>query len=396
MKHRPAVKTALTSLCLLLLLATLGCDIEVGNWARATHERTVALDVPLPPGSAVDVDTQLGSVTVSGADVTDCNIVAEIVARAPTEEEARQLAKQIRITAESSRDTLKIRADKPRATQNRSISVSYTVTVPRQTSVVCRSAYGPLEIARLSGSVTGKTSSGPIDVGHIEGTVDVSTSYGSVACKNVAGPTVKLRSSSGSITATNVRAELQAETAYGPVTCAKIAADELRLKSSSGDISISSADFRTCDAHTSYGTVRVDGLEGDSIKLHSGSGSVDLLTSAAGTVDLSTSYGQIRVDNVTTAQLTAKSSSGNVDVVCSDTTAADLNANVKTGYGSIRFTPPPAFAGAVYLATSYGSVRADRPITVSGELTKKKINGKIGDGPGTLRLETGSGSIVLK
>ncbi|MBN1511432.1 MAG: DUF4097 family beta strand repeat protein [Phycisphaerae bacterium] len=396
MKQLRSRENALACLCLLLLLATLGCDIEVDNWAHATHERTVALDIPLTPGSAVDVDTQLGSVTVTGADVADCNIVAEIVARAPTQEEARQLAEQVQIATESSQGTLKIRADKPRVTQNRSISVSYTVTAPRQTSVVCRSAYGSLEIARLNGSVTGKTSSGTIEIGDIEGAVDVSTSYGSVACKNVAGPTVKLRSSSGSITATNVRAELQAETAYGPVTCDEIAADELRLKSSSGTISISSADFRTCDAHTSYGAVRCDGLRGDSIKLHSGSGSVDLLTSSADTMDLSTSYGRIKADGITTTRLTAKSSSGDVDVLCSDSTPASLTADARTVYGSIRFTAPPAFSGGVYLATSYGTVRTDRPITVSGELTKKKINGTMGDGPGTLRLETGSGSIVLK
>jgi len=53
-----------------------------------------------------------------------------------------------------------------------------------------------------------------------------------------------------------------------------------------------------------------------------------------------------------------------------------MNADVRTGYGSIRFTAPSAFGGGVHLATSYGNVR--------------------GDGPGTLRLETSSGSIVLK
>jgi len=389
-------KTARTGLCLLLLLATLGCDIEVGNWARARHERTVALAAPLAPGSTVDVDTRFGSVTVTGADVADCNIVAEIVASAPTEDEARQLAEQVRITAESSGSTLKIRADKPSLSHNRSIGVSYTITVPRQTNAVCHSSYGTLEIARLNGNVTAKTRSGAVEAEDIEGSVHLNTSYGSVTCKDVVGQTVTLRSSSGSITVANVKATLQAETAYGPVTCANVSADELKLKSNSGKIDISGATFNNCDAHTSYGTVTCDGLKGDAIKLHSGSGSVDLADSSADTIELSTSYGRIKAAGITTTQLTAKSSSGNVDVVCSASTPADLTADVKSGYGGIRFTAPPAFSGAVHLATSYGSVRTELPITVSGEISKKKLAGTTGDGAGVLRIETNSGSIVLK
>jgi len=66
-----------------------------------------------------------------------------------------------------------------------------------------------------------------------------------------------------------------------------------------------------------------------------------------------------------------------------------------TSYGSIDFTPPPAFAGQVDLSTSYGSVRTDRPITISGEVSKKKLQGTVGQGKGNLHLETSSGSINL-
>jgi len=50
----------------------------------------------------------------------------------------------------------------------------------------------------------------------------------------------------------------------------------------------------------------------------------------------------------------------------------------------------------VDLSTDYGSVRTALPVTVSGEITKTKITGKVGNGNGQLRLQTSSGSINLK
>lgn len=62
----------------------------------------------------------------------------------------------------------------------------------------------------------------------------------------------------------------------------------------------------------------------------------------------------------------------------------------------MTFTAPPAFAGQVRMATDYGSVRTDRPITISGEIGKKRIEGAIGQGQGHLHLETSSGSVTLR
>jgi DUF4097 and DUF4098 domain-containing protein YvlB len=48
------------------------------------------------------------------------------------------------------------------------------------------------------------------------------------------------------------------------------------------------------------------------------------------------------------------------------------------------------------MSTSYGSIRAERPITISGEVSKKKLKGTIGQGKGKLYLQTNSGSIKVK
>jgi DUF4097 and DUF4098 domain-containing protein YvlB len=382
------------SLCLGGLLLQAGCDIQFGCWSQAKYERTAERQAPLADGSTLVAETSHGSVTVTGADVTDCTVVAEICGRAPTEEEAQELAEQVEIELEMGGETLTVKADKPKTGHNRSISISYTITVPRRTHLECSSSYGAIKVTDINGNVSGKTSSGSIAAEHIEGSVNLDTSYGSVTCRHITGDNSVATSSSGSITAEDIKGSAQLSTSYGQVTCRDMSEGDLRAKSSSGTITLTNASFGDCDAHTSYGSVVCEKLTGDSIKLHSGSGGIKVTQAAADTADLSTSYGRITCRQVATPDLTAKSGSGNLDIVCSDS-PADMTADLVTSYGSISFTAPAGFGGQVDLSTSYGSVKTERPITINGEVSKKKLRGTIGQGTGKLHLHTGSGSISL-
>jgi len=350
-------KLLILNCCLGVVCIQTGCDINLGSWSQAKYERTVERQAPLADGSTLAAQTSHGFVTVTGADVTECTVVAEICGRAPSEEEAQELAEQVDIELEMVGDTLTVEADKPQAGRNRSISISYTITVPRQTNLECGSSYGAIEIDDIHGDVRGKTSSGSITAENIEGSVDLHTSYGSITCKDM---------SEG----------------------------DIRLKSSSGTIKLTNASFGRCEAHTSYGAVVCKVLTGSSIKLHSDSGSIKVTTAVSDVSDLSTSYGRITGRQLTTPDLLAKSGSGDLDIVCSDSPAG-MTADLVTSYGSIDFTAPPGFGGKVDLSTSYGSVKTERPITISGKVSKKELRGTVGQGTGKLHLETGSGSISL-
>jgi len=389
-------KTILTLGCVCLFSIAAGCDIQIGDWGQAKYDRTVQRQAPLPAGSTLVAKTSLGFVTITGADVTDCNVVAEISGRAPTDEEAQELAEKVEITLETVGDTMTVKADKPTTKHNRSISISYTITVPKQTHVECASSYGAIKVSGINANVRGNTSSGSVAAENIEGAVSLDTSYGSVKCRNISGGELAVKSSSGSITAEGIKGPTRLNTSYGSITCRDVSGGDVQLKSSSGAINLTKASFGDCDVHTSYGSIDADELKGDSIKLHSDSGSVHVTTASADTVGISTSYGRITGRQITTNDLTARSGSGNLDVDCSQATPADITASLVTSYGSIDFTPPPGFAGQVDLSTSYGSIRTSRPITVSGEVSKKQLKGTIDEGSGKLHLQTSSGSINLK
>ena len=382
--------------CLCLLLIVTGCDIHIGDWGRAKYERTVQQQAPLGPGSTVVAKTSFGSVTITGADVTDCSVVAQIRVQAPTEEEAREIAEQVEIKLEQVGQTLTVKAEKPPKKRRRSISISYNITVPKQTNVDCASSYGAIKLSDINGDVKGKTSSGSISAENIQGSAQLDTSYGPVTCRNITGDNIKVKSSSGAINAENIRGSAELDTSYGSITCRDISGGDVKLRTSSGKIKLSKASCTDYDVHTSYGSINADELTGNLLKLHSSSGGIYVTEASADSADISTSYGRITCRQITTTDLTAKSGSGNIDIIFSDSTPAEITANVTTSYGSIDFTTPPEFTGQVDLATSYGSIRTDLPITISGEISKKKLSGTIGQGNGKLYLKTSSGSIKIR
>jgi DUF4097 and DUF4098 domain-containing protein YvlB len=384
------------SCCLCLLIMISGCDIQIGGWGQAKYERTIQRQAPLNPGSSLYVDTSAGSIIITGGDVTECSVIAEICGRAPTEEEAQLLAEQVTIELETVENTLTVKADKPQTRNNRSVSISYDITVPKQTNIECASSYGAIEIANIKGQTSGKTSSGSVKAKNIDGPTNLDTSYGSINCRNITGDNIIVKSSSGSITAEIIKGPTQLTTSYGSITCTDMSDGDLKLKTSSGKIRISNASFGNCDVHTSYGSIVSNELEGKSIKLHSGNGNINVTESSADTTNLSTSYGRITCRQIKTNEITAKSGSGNLDITCSDPTPDEMIADLVTSYGSIDFTAPQNFAGQVDLSTSYGSIRTIRPITINGEISKKKLKGTIGEGNGKLHLQTSSGSINLQ
>jgi DUF4097 and DUF4098 domain-containing protein YvlB len=389
-------RTVATGLALGLLITACGCDMRFGNWSQAKYERTSGHQAPLSAGGTLDVSTDSGSISITGDEVTECRVEATIVAHAPTEEEAQELAEQVQIRLDAADDTMKIRADKPRLTNNRSIAVSYVITAPRQVNVLCESDYGSLSVTGLTGTVKGRTSSGSVTARRIEGPADLHTSYGSISCEDLAGPTTWLRSSSGSISVIDLKGSAKIDTSYGSVSCERAAGESLDLKTSSGRIALTDVSFPECMAETSYGSIVCRTFTGKAIKLRSSSGSVELAGVRADTVDLHTSYGRVEAREITTGDLLANSGSGSIEVACSASCPADLKAHVKTSYGSIGFVAPAQFSGEVRLTTSYGSVQTALPVQVTGRIEKNNLTGRIGEGTGLIHLESGSGSVELK
>ena len=69
---------------------------------------------------------------------------------------------------------------------------------------------------------------------------------------------------------------------------------------------------------------------------------------------------------------------------------------VSTVNGSITLTLPDSLSTDVRASTVNGDITTDFPMTVSGRMSRRRLEGTIGGGGRTLAIESVNGGITLK
>jgi DUF4097 and DUF4098 domain-containing protein YvlB len=199
-KMKKGCFTKISLLCLLcLLIVSASCCINVGGWAlSAKYERTVQLSAPLKSGSTFATKTHNGSITITGAEVTDCNLTATIIARALTEEDAKEVAEQTEIKLEPFGNRLTAKIKKPIMMRNRSVSVNLTVILPKKTSLELVTHNGGVKITDITGEIDATTHNGSVTATRIAVNTKLETHNGRVTCKEISGD-AQLRTHNGEI-----------------------------------------------------------------------------------------------------------------------------------------------------------------------------------------------------
>lgn len=341
MKTCLITRISLAALLCLLVITSYGCIVIADNCCSANvkHETTAQASAPLAPGSMLIAETTRGSITVTGDDVSDCSVTATIVAHAESDDHARRLAEQVHIKLVHSGNKLTVKVDKPDSIQCGFISVSLDIVVPKQTSLQCADSRGSIEIANINGDVKAHTTRGSVTIQDVDGSVHADSSRGSITCRNVSADTIKLQTTRGSISVTQTN-------------CTQL-------------------------------------------KLNSSRGNIDVVESTADSANISSSRGNVSYKHATTAELTAHSSRGSIDISYAPSAQPEIIADVSASRGNIDFAIPPAFSGNVDLSVNRGSVKSNVPITITGQISKERISGTIGQGKGNLRLHSSRGSIKI-
>ena len=200
MKKYHFARTSLSCLLCLVVLSA-GCCINVGGcFMRAKYERTLQLSAPLSPGSTFEAQTHNGSITIEGADVSECSLTATIVTRAATVEEAQELSDKVNVTLVPSGNRLTVKIDKPTNLINKSVSVSLDAQVPNETDLQLVTHNGAVEISDIIGRLDANTHNGKVVCERISGATALETHNGSVACYEISGD-AKLKSHNGDVKA---------------------------------------------------------------------------------------------------------------------------------------------------------------------------------------------------
>jgi DUF4097 and DUF4098 domain-containing protein YvlB len=115
-----------------------------------------------------------GGIAVSGWDRDSVAVTVRIQTQARTDDAARDLAHQIRISASSGT----IRADGPSTSGRESWSVSFVVSVPRRSDVRAETVNGPISVEDVTGKMELRAVNGPLHLDGVGGDVHARTTNG--------------------------------------------------------------------------------------------------------------------------------------------------------------------------------------------------------------------------
>ena len=214
--------------CMLIVLA--GCDIRIDgvNVGKAEYKLTEQLSAPAKPGGKLEVATEVGSIDITGSETDQCNVTAVITAKAPSEEEAQELAEKVKISLETTGDKIIVKIQKPSKKSNCSIGISYDISVPNQTGLHVSSNVGNIDIAHITGDVKASTNVGNVTCSSFAGDIDGRTNVGNVSVKYTAtagpAPDVRLETNVGEasfVGPAELSATVDASTQIGSISTSK-------------------------------------------------------------------------------------------------------------------------------------------------------------------------------
>jgi hypothetical protein len=193
----------------------------------------------------------------------------------------------------------------------------------------------------------------------------------------------------GSVTLTNVDGDIAVDAHSAPVT-ATGAKGSLSIDVGSGSVHVS--DFQgDLSLDTGSGGVEVSRFRGRELSIDTGSGEVTGTELESEELSIDTGSGEIRLTGVTSPRLSLETGSGGISAELRRDIAS---LHVETGSGDIAIRAPATLGAELEVETSSGDIETDFPMQVTRHARDHMV-GTIGDGRGTIAIETGSGGIRL-
>jgi DUF4097 and DUF4098 domain-containing protein YvlB len=193
----------------------------------------------------------------------------------------------------------------------------------------------------------------------------------------------------GSVTVSNVDGELRVDSHSAPVT-ASGTRGKLLVDVGAGDVRIAQAQGEV-NVDTGSGAVDVTGFHGSSLSIDTGSGEVTGSDFESDELSVDTGSGEVRISGVTAPRVSLQTGSGGITA---DLRRDVASLSVETGSGDIAIRAPATLGAEVEIETSSGDIETDFPLLVTRQ-SRDHMVGTIGDGKGTIAIETGSGGIKL-
>jgi hypothetical protein len=183
---------------------------------------------------------------------------------------------------------------------------------------------------------------------------------------------IRLDTGSGAVTATDMSGSLTIDTGSGGVEVSRVR----------GSLSVD----------TGSGGIDVTDVVGPEVSIDTGSGGVDVRGAETGSLNVDTGSGAIDLTGISSPIVVVDTGSGGIDLeLLTDVDRLVLD----TGSGSVTVRAPANLGGMVEIDTGSGGIDLDFSLEVKS-VRRDRVRGRLGDGEGTIRIDTGSGSVRLR
>jgi hypothetical protein len=235
-------------------------------------------------------------------------------------------------------------------------------------------AYADLRVLIPSGkNVAVHLGVGKIIVNNVNGELQLDARSASIEATGVTG-LGRFDTGSGSITLRNGAGNFGLHTGSGGVRVDDITRGALIVDTGSGSVEASDLEVTALQIGTGSGGVTVVGANAPAARIHTGSGGIRAQRFASTDFDLDTGSGGIRVELATDVRV----------------------GRVSTGSGSVTIATTGDVGAEVEVETGSGGIDVDSPGMVVHESRRTFLRGRLGDGRGSLHVNTGSGGVSFR
>jgi len=193
----------------------------------------------------------------------------------------------------------------------------------------------------------------------------------------------------GDVTVTNVDGDLQVNVAAASVD-AQHTRGRLELATGSGSVTVSDAQGDAM-LDTGSGGVTLTGMKGETLGIDAGSGSVRGSDIDVRMLKADVGSGGVRLDRVKATRAAVDAGSGTTELEF--LTVLD-ELTVDAGSGGVTVRLPAGQTGDVDVETGSGGIESDFAVQTT-HVERHHLRGRIGDGRGRIRIESGSGTVRL-
>lgn len=206
------------------------------------------------------------------------------------------------------------------------------------------------------------------------------------------GKNVKIHLAVGHATADGVNATVLVDTWGANAEATNIAGDWM-FDTGSGNVAVRGM-RGTLRFDTGSGDVTASDITGDLLDCDTGSGDVDVTDVQVDRFNFDTGSGDVRARNMKARRGVVDTGSGDADLVFTGGAVEDLT--IDTGSGRAYLTLPPNADARVSIETGGGDATVQRSGAVFERRDEDTVVLRFGQGRGRVRIDTGSGDVVIR